>query len=281
MKIFFNICFLTLLLFSCKHEKNEYKYLFLGHIYDDLPIIDERINIDSLLEYDQIWLGGDLTFDTAETRKLNYLDSVLQIKSKTTHWALGNHDVESGRQFILDFINKPAFYATYINGLTLLVFDSNYNDKGDCEEVNKQTNYIKMVCDSITKSSHLILMGHHVPWGKIESIDAWQFANTSIENRVFQCDTFDYFHNIIYPELVKVQNKNIQVISLAGDLGQKQSTYQYKTKERVQFLASGILSTNEYNKKFKKYNKPDSVLIFKHQPKSDLLQWEFKPLNRH
>ena len=90
-----------------------------------------------------------------------YLDSVLDITGPNTHWTFGNHDIIKGREIILNYLNKPAFYATYVNGITLLNFDSNYNDQGDCNEVNEQTDYIKMVCDTIKKSSHLILISHH------------------------------------------------------------------------------------------------------------------------
>lgn len=263
---------------SCQQQvekETSYQYLFMGHIYDQNPIIDKRISKKKLQQFAQIWLGGDLTYDSGAAWKLNYLDSVLNIKSNSTHWALGNHDIESGRDEVLNFTQKPPYYATYVNGITLLVFESNYNDQGDCKEVNEQTNFIKMVCDTISKSSHLILMGHHVPWGRIENIDAWSFANTSIEGRVFMCDTFDFFDHVIYPELVGVQNKNIQVISLAGDLGQKQSTYEYRTNDSIYFLANGDLSDNLYNQQFKKYNSNDSVLIFNHIPKLRSLTWQF------
>jgi predicted phosphodiesterase len=261
-----------------KNEQNEavFTYLFMAHIYDEDPIIDKRINKKVLERFDQIWLGGDLTHDSSVDCKLNYLDSVLGIRNENTHWSFGNHDIISGRERLLEFMNRPlSYYATYINGITLLVFDSNYNDNGDCKDVNEQTNFIKTVCDTISKSSHLILMGHHVPWGKIDGLDVWPFANTSIENRVFQCDSFGFFKNIIYPELVQVQNKNIQVVSLAGDLGQKQSTFQFKSKEGIYFLANGCLSSNAYNTKFAKDNFNDSVLVFKHIPGLDQLTWSF------
>jgi hypothetical protein len=263
---------------SCKQNEPEevvYNYLFMGHIYDENPIIDKRITTERLNQFDQIWLGGDLTPDSSVDWKLKYLDSIFDLKSESTHWTLGNHDIVSGRENVLDYTGKNQFYASYFNGITLINFDSNYNDQGDCEDVNEQTNFIKMVCDTIQKSSHLILMGHHVPWGKIENIDAWSFANTSIENRVFQCDTFEYFDNIIYPELVKVQQKQIQVISLAGDLGQKQSSFEYITNDSVVFLGSGILSSNAYNNKFAKTNSNDSVLVFEHKPSKRILNWLF------
>lgn len=270
-----------LLLLSCEQqdnvvaEKEVFSYLFMGHIYDEKPIIDKRISKKRIQQFDQLWLGGDLTIDSSIDWKLKYLDSVLSIKNSDRHWAFGNHDIISGRQRLLDFVGKPSHYAVYINGITLIVFDSNFNDKGDCNEVNEQTNFIKMVCDTISESSHLLLLGHHVPWGRIENIDVWSFANTSIENRVFQCDTFDFFDNVLYPELVNVQNKSIQVISLAGDLGQKQSTFEYKTKEGIYFLANGGLSSNEYNKQFSNYDNNDSVLVFRHTPKKSELTWQF------
>ena len=269
-----------MLVLSCQKQdkmdiEKSYKYIFMGHIYDKNPIIDVRISKTKLSQFDQIWLAGDLTYDTGVKWKLDYLDSILNIKSNTTHWALGNHDIVSGREKVLNYTQKEPYYATYINGITLLVFDSNYNDQGDCKELNEQTDFIKMVCDTLTESSHFILMGHHVPWGKIENIDAQSFANTSIENRVFMCDTFGFFDNVIYPELVNVQQKNIQVISLAGDLGQKQSTYEYQTKDGIYFLANGDLSNNLYNEQFPKFASNDSVLIFKHTPSKRSLEWEF------
>lgn len=271
-------CLITVTLLSCNQgqpEKEVFNYLFMGHIYDEDPIIDKRISKEKLSQFDQVWLGGDLTHNSGVDSNLNYLDSIFDLKSENTHWALGNHDIASGRSQVIDCTGKSAFYATYINGITLVNFDSNYNDQGDCADVNEQSQFIKMVCDTLIESSHLVLMGHHVPWGKIENVDAWSFANTSIENRVFQCGTFNYFDNVIYPELVKVQNKNIQVISLAGDLGQKQSSYQYITKDSVVFLGSGILSSNQYNSQFPKSNSNDSVLIFTHTPSKRLLNWQF------
>ena len=141
--------------------------------------------------------------------------------------------------------------------------------------MNRQTKFIKGVCDTISESSHLILLAHHIPWGRIEGLNVMSFGNTSIENRVFQCDTSGFFHNTIYPELIKVQDRNVQVISLAGDLGQKQSTFEYQTEEGIFFLGNGNLSTNEYNKIFEKYNESDSVLIFFHTPAERKLIWKF------
>jgi hypothetical protein len=247
----------------------------MGHIYDTEPIIDKRITKTGLAKFDQVWLGGDLTSNTGFDWKLEYIDSVFDVKSENTHWTLGNHDVVEGDDFILNYTKKPPFYATYINGITLLNFNSIYYDQVYCESIDAQTAFIKMVCDTIEESSHLVLMTHHVPYGGIEDIDAWSFANTSIETRTFRCDTFGVFKDVIYPELVEVQNKNIQVIHLAGDMGQKQSTFEHKTKEGVQFLGSGVLSSNEYNLKFKKVNSNDSVLVFEHTPSLNKLEWAF------
>ncbi len=247
----------------------------MGHIYDEVPIIDKRISKSHLAKFDQVWLGGDLTHDTGVEWKLNYLDSVMDIAGPNTHWTFGNHDILKGRDIILNYVNKPIFYAAYVKGITLLNFDSNFYDQGDCKELNEQTNFIKMVCDTIQASSHLILMSHHVPWGGIESLDAWSFANTSIEGRAFMCDTVGFYSNTIYPKLVEVQNKGVQVLHLAGDLGQKQSTFEYKTKEDIHFLGCGNLSSNEYNLIFKKVTSNDSVLVFEHRPDSNSLKWKF------
>jgi predicted phosphodiesterase len=262
-------------------ENNSYHYLFLGHTYDSDPIIDKRISKDKLFHYDQLWLGGDLTSETSDLEKLRYLDSVFDLKGKNTHWAFGNHDIREGRKRVIDYIEKPEFYAVYINGITLLIYDSNYYDTWDCENSTRQTEYIYSVCDTISKSSHLVLMSHHASFGEVEDIDVWTKANTSIESRLLECDSNTTFKTGLYPLLTDVQSRGIQVITLAGDFGQQQSSFEYLTKDGIYFLGSGTLSSNEYNKTFNKTNDNDSILIFHHQPKEEKLSWKFVDIGNY
>jgi len=272
---------------SCKHEPNSKfetpkKYLFFSHVYDSDSTMDRRITKKNLASFDQIWLGGDICANTTfSSTTLQNIDTILDLKSENTHWALGNHDIYRGEEFISNYTGKKPFYANYINGITLVVLNTNYNVNGDCEKIIKQTNFLSHICDTIQSSSHLIILQHHVTWGNIEGIqNPIEFANSNNTNKVFYCEPYQKFDEMIYPKLISVKNKGIQPICLAGDMGQKQSNFEFTSKEGIIFLANGSLSNHPYNQMFPKFNDKDSVLIFFHNIDKRELNWEFVDVGR-
>jgi hypothetical protein len=258
-------------------HSNIKNYLFLGHTYQKKYILDKRlIQAKNEINYfNQLWLGGDIALDAGIYTHLLFLDSILKISDPKCHWAFGNHDLtNAGRESICNFTKKKPYYAFYNQGITVVVYETNYYVEQH-PEMEQQTNFINMICDTISASSHLILIGHHAPWGKQNHINTANIANASIEDFIMKPSTNEKFDKAIYPNLVQVQQKNIQVLVLAGDFGQKQSTFEYQTPEGMYFLGNGILSEDPYNSKFKKYGINDSVLIFRHQPSLKKLSWHF------
>lgn len=258
--------------------RNPEVYVFLGHTYFSRTLIDKRIQPLNLANHHYL-LGGDICSNTEDQISLfRCLDFLLDIKSPNTHWAFGNHDININAIPITSFTQQSEYYATYIDGLTLMVLNTNLALSGStCEENEKQTQYFLNVLDTISSSSHLIILSHHVFWGDMndDETPVMQYANTNHSNRHVNCEVGVSAKDVFEEQLLKIQSNGTQVIFLAGDLGQKQSSYEFKNTNGLIFLGNGILSNSLYNQKFPKANSNDSVLVFSHYPDKKTLKWRF------
>ena len=201
-------------------------YLFLGHIYETPNTIDSRIASADLSGYQQIWLGGDVCAETTEEEStLDYLDDLFDLGSNTTHWTLGNHDLRNGNlEWITLRTGRKTFYTHHFDGITLLILNTNFRGPEDCDMMDEQINLIRSVADTISNSSHLIVLTHHIVWGAVDSaIQPAEFSNIDGSWTPLQCDPVERFEDIVLPELIKVQEKNIEVFCIAGDMGQELS----------------------------------------------------------
>lgn len=272
--------FSILFLLSCQKDKltPDYKYVFLGHIYQTATRVDERIEKVDLSKYQQIWLGGDVCRETThEEATLDYLDELFDLGKSTTHWTLGNHDTRNGNlEWITSRTRRPTFYTHSFDGITLLNLNSRLREPQDCEAMATQFEMIQAVSDTIATSEYLILLMHHVAWGGVEEdLRLEDYANTDAFWLPFVCMTSSRFVHTIYPELLKAKSKGIEVICIAGDMGQKASSFEYVDRNGITFLASGITSETDWNEQFSTHGKADSVLIFSHDPIDRSLDWEF------
>jgi hypothetical protein len=284
--LLFTIVFLIIGM-SCKkkeiHQKN-YKYLFLGHTYAGRSIIDSRVApyLDRT-KYDHFWMGGDMCAETTEdSSTLEYLDSLFDLGSPNTHWALGNHDIRNGNlQWITNKTERPTFYTATFNGICMLVLNTTFSQGGtyDTVAVNAQYDMIKNVCDTLQNVSHLILLSHHVCWIGMPDIDSAQAAaNATGYWLKWRFNPEEHFANGIYPMLVDVKSRGINVINIAGDLGQESTDYYEKSADGIHFLGSGITSDIPWNNQFSTHGKEDKILIFEHDMETQKISWHFDVL---
>lgn len=291
------IIFFIFILTACNSSnekliKNNYKYLFLGHPYqygvEKGNRIDNRLaDLDKSI-FDQIWLGGDVCSNTnLEIETLYYLDSIFNIKSPYTYWTLGNHDIMYQKNdFIEKATGKRTFYANYNNGFTVLQINSNldnlylkYKDPDLCKCRDEQYELIKTVCDTISnKSSHLVFLMHHVLWYDIDP-NASTYANFIHKKWMAKCDSTSNFTNDIYPLLKKVQNRNIQVICIAGDVGMYGKQGFFKDSENIVYLGSGINNSSIWDEKERSNALKDKVLILNHDFFNKKITWSFSDLD--
>ena len=297
LKIPFFLFFICLAHFSCERPSASKTYLYIGHAYqwgvEEDNRVDFRIEKLDLKKYDQIWLGGDLCArTTSDPKTLDYLDELFDLSNPDHHWSLGNHDVLQGNlQYIQNKTRRPSFYSRHFDKITLAVLNTNFNhpqvpnEGDDCAEMEQQFQMLQNICDTISTSSHLMLLHHHnlltntIARNSLEIDTIFHFNRPTLSIR---CNSDKTFENTIYPMLETVQQKGIQVILVAGDVGQRVKEFEYKSPEGIIFLGSGINNSveKEWAPEWVRNFNPDKLLLFHHDMKTHSLSWEFKELNK-
>ena len=289
------VLFLMSIIVSCKETNNNEeiikdpyfkKYVFLGHIYQwhtSGNRVDKRIEQLNFSLYDQIWLGGDVCSEaTLEHATINYIDNLFDLSSENTHWTLGNHDVRNGHlDWITTATTKNLFYAQYIDGFTLFNLNTSLHRADTLELVNPQIELFTTVCDTISQSTHLIVVMHNVVWQNIsDDFDVIDFANADYNNWIARFNPNETFEQTIYPLLVELENKGVDVICISGDVGQReQKTFEFETDEGVVFLGSGINNSYEPDPIKASQLPRDQILILEHDLKTEKITWAFHVLN--
>ena len=296
IKFAFLFSLLGIFLIQCKKDEFEesspeksrkeipiQSYIFLGHIYESSTTIEASVRNIDFGKYNQIWLGGDLLAETTKyNSNLDYLDSLFDLSNPNTLWSLGNHDIRNGNlNWISDKTKRPFFYTRHKYGITFIVLNTNGLNPNslDSSLVESQYQLIKSVCDTISKSSHLILLSHHTPWNEIDAIGKSR-ANYNATDYIFNLNSNQkYFDGIYIPFLENVRSRGINVIHISGDYGQFRNGFRYQTNSGINLLGSGILAETPYNTRFNRYGKPDSVLVFTHDVSKRELSWQAVDLN--
>ncbi|MFK8038101.1 MAG: metallophosphoesterase [Crocinitomicaceae bacterium] len=262
---------LSLLVASCRKDtkpipENIKNYLHLSHTRTGInPLMDSVVEQVDYDQFDMLWLGGDLAYLTsADEQTMQHVNSIFDIKSTNTLWALGNHD-HTDLDRVSEFTQRPAYYTTSNNGITFVVLDT---QDSLSNIVGAQKLLLNNVLDSITESSHLVILHHKL---------IWMYNNPNLEPQIssisnaglgscFYCINPNNFNSEVYPKLVDVKQRGIEVLCIGGDIGFKSKEFEYITNEGINFIASGI----HYGKKNNK------AVFFTHNLSRSTLTWEYK-----
>lgn len=275
---------------TSKSSKRVLTYIFLGHTYQNADSIDHRLppflakKAKEVNNIDQFWLGGDMCSETTHREEnLDYLDDLFDLGSPNTHWTLGNHDVRNGNiEWITERTQRPTSYVTHSNGITLIVMDNHYlqpNGDYDTTKVQAQYQMIKNVCDTIQASSHLIVLSHFITWRHVPNIETPEkYANSDWSWMFFHLEPNEIYAKSVYPLLQKAKSKNVEVICVAGDMGQKAISYEGVSADSIHFLGSGIVSNTVYNQQFSTYDMVDKVLVLTHDLDQKTITWDFESI---
>lgn len=259
-------------LISCKKEPikipENHSYLHISHTRTaSNPKIDSIAEIIDYNKYSMVWLGGDLAYLTSSDEEtISYVNSIFDIESESTLWSLGNHDY-SDLELIQDFTNRPPYYAYHQNNITFLVLDT---QDSLSNIIGNQLSLVNKVIDTINESTHLILLHHKLIWMYNNPLLEPQVSEVSngMAGDCFYCLNPNNFYSEIYPRLIEVKNKGIEVICIAGDIGFNTNEFQHITQEGIYFLASGI-----------EYGSPENkALLFYHDMQINTLSWQYKLL---
>ncbi len=269
--VIFPILFLSFS--SCKKGK-----VIVAEIKEYLHVSHTRTNsnpdMDSVVEqldykkYDVLMLGGDLAQLTSDDdTTMQHVDSIFNIGNDNTLWSLGNHDYTDLAR-VQSFTNRSPYYAYYKNGITFIVLDT---QDSLSNIVSQQKIFFDAVVDTIQFSSHLIVLHHKLIWMYGDSYLEPQIPSVSNApvGSCFYCINPNNFYSEVYPKLLSVKSRGIEVICIGGDIGFNAKSFSHKTSEGIYFLASGINAGSNSNK----------ALFFRHDVYNRKLIWEFKLLS--
>ncbi len=221
-------------------------YIFMGHTYQygsGGTKVDYRVEQLDLSGYDGIWLGGDVCSEAMlDYSTVQYIDSLFDLGNPETHWTLGNHDARNGNwEWYREFVGKDTYYAYTSHGITRIVMNTNLIPT-DCESLNKQDKLIENVCDTIQQSDYLILLMHHGLWRNIPPLpNPSTYAHSDLEFWNSNCyDVNSNFVNRIYPQLLEVKERGVQVICILGDMGSGTKKFEMLSDDGIQFLGCGL-----------------------------------------
>ena len=256
---------------TCKSTKlsKTQQYLHISHTRTDTnPSMDSIVEKIDFKKFDMLWLGGDMAHLTSkDDSTMSYIDSIYDVKNKNTLWSLGNHDA-SDLNRIKKFTNRPPYYSFNKNGITMVVLDT---QDSLSNIIGDQKVFLENTLDTIQKSTHLIILHHKLIWmynnadlePQISSISNGKFGDC------YYCINPNNFNSEIYPKLLEVKQRGVEVICVAGDIGFKSKDFDYLSPDGIHFLASGIRSNAINNK----------ALLFSHDLINKKLIWEFKPIS--
>ena len=251
------------------------QYLFVGHCYQrgsHGTKVDYRIEQLDKSVYQGIWLGGDVCSEAMlEYSTVKYIDSLFDLGSSETHWALGKHDARNGNwEWYSEFTGHKTYYAYSSHGITRIIMNTNIVPV-NCEMLNDEYNMISNVCDTISKSDYLILLMHHGIWKDVPGLPSpGIYAQSNLKYWNANCDSVNtQFNKTIYPKLLKVKNRGIEVICILGDMGSGPKKFEMDSDDGIHFLGCGLY-----------YNEPDNnVLTFTYNLKEHALTWQFDNLD--
>jgi len=255
-------------------------YIFLGHIQRYLPtagtVVDLRIEGIDYSTFDRVWLGGDIAIETSLRYKiLEYVDSLFDVSNPSNAWAFGNHDLRSfNEEWLYQITGRKTYYTHFENGITTIVLNLAIAPD-DCEKLNEQFEMIENVVDTISESSHLILLSHQNVWKDVPGLPSpGTYCHSNQKSWIANCyDQSASYINAIYPLLLQVKDKGINVINILGDAGAQSKGKSMVSDDGIFYIASGIDARTEEEVG------PDKVLILDHIPETSELNWQFHNLD--
>ena len=269
---------------ACNSEKNNYRFLYVGHSYDWSNwrgnTVDDRLEKIKKSDYAGFWLGGDVCGNTTLNPKtMRYLDKQFDLKNPNTHFVLGNHDYrDNNLDLYFQATGRPDYYTTSFKNMVVSVLNTNLNSS-DCENLDAQFDMLLNVSDTISKASHYVILLHHQIFSKIKGIEGFKSNGVCpfYSMNCYQSDS--YFETSYYPLLVDMEKKGIEVIVVVGDSGWDKAS-EKESVDGVTFLASGINNSYYRGKEVKISDiQADKVLIFDLKPEERKLDYEFVDLN--
>ena len=271
---------------SNEHPSSSQRFLFMGHTYDHHgggERVDPRLEELDYSKFDRVILGGDVCSEaTQKYTTLEYLDGIFDLGSPNTYYVMGNHDARNGNwDWFQRFTERETYFVHSENGIVSVVLNTTLNP-ALCRDLNAQFRMLEQVCDTISEASHLMVFHHHAIATRVPGLpDNWSYSNWPYYYWDANCYSPDpSYLSAIYPLLLKVKQRGIEVINVCGDAGFNWKGMDTTSVDGIHYLASGI-DNSRYRLDSLALDsaKKDKVLIFEHQVDERSLSWAFHDLD--
>lgn len=240
-------------------------YIYISHPRINAnDVMYEKVYDIDFSRYDMRLIGGDLAQNTFKNREaVAHRDSIFNFKSPTTLWSVGNHDKTSSTMFYKTTL-KNKYHAYQRDDVTFITLDS---QDSLSSIVGKQKEFLFNVLDTVTTSSVLIMTHKLIFMNGHEVLDS-QISKVCNANKghCYYCHNPNNFYDEIYPRLIELRERGVQVVWVGGDLGYKTSEFEYVDINGVVFLGNGLWFKKDGNKVllFSKKNKAPLSYAFVH-----------------
>lgn len=245
-----SIAFLALLsMYACSESEsmNTAYFIYVSHprLQSNDSIYRPVYEID-FDKFDMTLLGGDLALSSFTNDTItSHLDSIFNFKSPNVLWSVGNHDYSSSAKWE-NTTQKKKYHAASSNDVTFITLDS---QDSLSSIIGDQKDFLFTTLDSINKSS-VIIMTHKLIYMNDHPVMDAMIATTCNANKgdCYHCHNDNNFYDVVYPKLLEVQNRGIQIIWVGGDLGYKTSEFEFIDERGIIFLGNGLWYPKNWNK---------------------------------
>lgn len=233
------------------------KYIFIGHCYQPYTAgdkVDYRLEEFDFSGFEGIWLGGDVCSEAMlNYTTVQYIDTLFNLGNPETHWSLGNHDARNGNwEWYEQFAGRKTYYAYSSHGITRIVMNTNIVPT-DCEDLNAEYVIISNVCDTVSNVTDLVLLMHHDLWHDVPGLPPpATYAQSDLVYWNANCDSVNTrFVDVIYPKLIAVKQRGINVTCILGDMGATWKKFDMFSDDSIRFMGCGLY-----------HNSPDDNVLF-------------------
>lgn len=272
----------VMFLFSCEESivdtPNSYIYLAHTRLNTNDSVYHKVYDID-FSKYDMTLLGGDLSMSSFSKSKvvLPHLDSIFNFKSPATLWSVGNHDNTSDKKFYETTLKKK-YHAYQKDDVTFITLNS---QDSLSSIVGEQKDFLFSVLDTIQTRS-VLLMSHKLIFMNDHPVLDGRIAEVCNANKgeCYHCHNVNNFYQEVYPKLLEVKTRGIQVLWVGGDLGYKTSEFEYVDDQGIVFLGNGFWFPKDWNKVLLFSKATDEQLSYKFVHIDSLLKDQMQEQNK-
>lgn len=229
--------------------------------------MDDVVESTDFSRFDGILLGGDLaSFTSADDATMDHIDGFFDLGANSTLWALGNHDY-SDTSRVRSYTGRKPYYTWFDHGTTFVALDT----QQDSSRISgAQLDFFNSVIDTMSLSHTLVVMTHKLIW--MSGNEELELQIDDVSNGPFGtcgfCLNPNNFYTDVAPRLIEMKLLGIEVICLAGDVGNKIKQFEYTDASDIHYLACGMKAGDADNMVIRLFNWPELRAF----------HWKFVPL---